>query len=110
MLHHAKAVDLFTRIDHRIQSQALQGRDHRREIRDRLRAEAIRHSLAGQLDALSAAIARNAETALDVAQGVIEHLSDLKDRFEHSRGRIERATENASDQATRRGSAPGPGV
>jgi hypothetical protein len=107
---HEKAVDLFTRIDHRIQSQALQGRDHRREIRDRLRAEAIRRALAGQIDALGAAITRNAEAALDVAHGVVDHLSDLRDRFERSRKRIELAAANTDTQTTRPGSAPSPGL
>jgi hypothetical protein len=107
---HEKAVDLFTQVDHRIQSQALQGRDHRREIHNRLRAEAARRALAGQIDALSDAITRNTEAALDVAYGVIDHLADLKARFERSRERIERAAAPTDEQIARRSSGLSPGV
>jgi TrwC relaxase/AAA domain len=96
---HEKTVDLFTRIDHRIQSQQLQGRGHCREVRDRLRAEVIRRGLSDQIDALSEAVICNADTVLNVAHGVVDHLSDLKVRFERSRERINHAAESVDERA-----------
>lgn len=94
---HERMVGLFTRIDHCIQSQQLQGRDHRREIHDRLRGEAVRRARSGQIDALSEAISRNTEATLEVAQGVVDHLSNLKALFEHRRARIDHVAESAED-------------
>jgi hypothetical protein len=107
---HDKTVDLFTRIDHRIQSQELQGRNHRREIRNWLRAEAVRRALAGQIDALTVAITRNTKSVIDVAHGVTEHLSNLRGRFEHSRECIESAIESAPRQTMRPSGGPGLGL
>lgn len=105
---HEETVDRFTRIDHRIQSQEIMGRDHRKAIHDRLRAEAIRRSFGGQIDALPAAIARNAEATLSVAHGINDYLFDLKARLERSRERIDRAAEISDKQVARRESGPRP--
>jgi AAA domain len=104
-----RTVDLFTRIDHRIQTQQIQGRDHRREIHHRLRAEAARRALSNQITALSEAITRNTETTLGVAQAVVDQLSNLKALFEHHRARIDRGAASAEDELipSTRGLSPG---
>jgi hypothetical protein len=103
---HEKTVDRFTRLDRRIQSQELEGRDHRREIQERLRAEAVRRALAGQIGALTEAINRNVDAVMSVARGVVDHLTDMRAILEQSRGRLDRAAAVAEEQAMRR-SSPG---
>jgi hypothetical protein len=86
-----KTVDLFTRFDQRLEAQAMLGRDHRQEIRNYLRAEAVKRSLNTQIDALAEAIDRNANAVAGVARSVIDHLAELKARLEESQHRIEDA-------------------
>jgi hypothetical protein len=105
---HEKTVDLFTRIDHRVQTQQLQGRDLRREIHDRLRAEAVRRALSGQIDALSEAITRNTEATLGVAHAVVDHLSDLKALFERHRSQIDHGAQDVEDDLVPASHGPSP--
>lgn len=105
---HEKTVDLFTHFDQRIEAQAMMGRDHRKEIRNYLRAEAVKRSLSTQIDALAEAIDRNANAVAGVARSVIDHLADLKARFEDSRHRIEDAAAAHPNPPVAPKASPGP--
>jgi hypothetical protein len=56
----------------------------------------------------SEAITRHADAPLDVAQGVIDHLFDLRVRFASRRQPMNRAAESADEVALRRHGGLGP--
>ena len=89
--NHEKAVDGFIRADLRLMNQRAEGREHAREIQARLRTEAVRRGLAGQIDAFTEAIVRNGEAVMGLADHVREHLATLRDSMERTRQRIEQA-------------------
>ena len=107
---HEKAVDGFIRADLRLQTQRAAGRQHGREIHARLRTDAVRRALVGQINALTSAIVRNSDAVMGVASHVADHLAALRDSLEHTRQRIERAAAARDDAVTPRtaaGASPG---
>jgi hypothetical protein len=105
---HEKAVDGFIRSDLRLTNQRAEGREHAREIQARLRTEAVRRGLAGQIDAFSEAIVRNGEAVMGIADHVREHLATLRASMERSRQRLEQAA-GAQDRADGLNLSPAPG-
>ena len=88
---HEKAVDGFIRADHRLQRQRAKRRQHGREIHARLRANAVRRALAGQIGALGEAIVQNGEAVSAIASHINEHLTALRASLERTLRRIEQA-------------------
>ena len=86
---HEKAVDGFIRADHRLQRQRAEQRQHGREIHARLRADAVRRALTGQIGALGEAIAQNGEAVSAIANHINEHLTALRASLERTLHRIE---------------------
>lgn len=107
---HEKTVDLFIAFAHRVDTQIGVGRDHAKEVGARVRSEAIKRSLTGQIHALSDAIDRNVTAVLGVAQSVIDHLSDLKAGFEEAQDRIAAAKLASSIGPGPSSSGPSPGL
>ena len=88
---HEKAVDGFIRADHRLQQQRAERRQHGREIHARLRADAVRRALTGQIGALGEAIVQNGEAVSAIANHINEHLTALRASLERTLHRIEQA-------------------
>ena len=102
-----RAIDAFIRQGQLFQTWALAGRDVGREIRERLRAEAVRKVLARQVVALDEAIRRNGVLLRDVAQAVDAHLRGLRVETETARQDVETAATKAAPAAR---STPSPGM
>jgi len=102
-----RAVDAFIRQSRLFQTWALAGRDVGREIRERLRAEAVRKVLARQVVALDEAIQRNGVMLREVAQAVDVHLRGLRVETETARQDVEAAAAKAAPAPR---SSPSPGM
>jgi hypothetical protein len=94
-----RAIDAFIRQGHLFQTWALAGRDVGREIRERLRAEAVRKVLARQVVALDEAIRRNGVLLRDAAQAVDAHLRAMRVETETARHDVETAAAEAAPAA-----------
>lgn len=101
---HDAAADLLIRADLRLDAQRVAGRDHAREVHARLRSDAARRGVAGQVAALTEAINRNADIVMDVAHQALDHLIELRAQFIDAQQGLEQAASRA-----RRGT-PGPGM
>ncbi|OJW19288.1 MAG: hypothetical protein BGO51_18075 [Rhodospirillales bacterium 69-11] len=101
---HDAAADLLIRADIRLDAQRVAGRDHAREVHVRLRSDAARRGVAGQIAALTEAINRNADIVMDVAHQALDHPIELRAQFIDAQQGLEQAASGA-----RRGT-PGPGM
>ena len=61
------------------------------KIHARLRADAVRRALTGQIGALGEAIVKNAEAVAGIADHINEHLTVLRASLERTLHRIEQA-------------------
>ena len=92
-----RATNAFLKQGHVFETWSLAGRDVGREIRERVRAAAVRKSLGRQVAALDEAIRRNGATLTDVAKVAEAHLRGLRREAEQARVDIERAVPVRND-------------
>jgi hypothetical protein len=97
------AVQAFMQAGHRMETMAVDGRSIGRELRERMHAEAVRHSIPALIASLDRAIAATETTLTGPVFEQETHLRSLRMDAELARRNIERA-------AAPRSSSPSPGM